>query len=185
MKNPASGYVLQSVYSTRLHFEGLPISEDLPQGDETQITIGWDWRIVAEHCFEVLVTLGIGPTKKRPEKVEAVMIGRFHFVGDKQSLGLLRFVSAGAPTILFPFVREAVSSLTSRGVAGSFQLNPVNMAELAKGFNQAGTTAARQLRENPGLADVFGNAEVLTLLPPALAAPAPQLVEAKTAAPDT
>lgn len=156
MDNPVTGYALEGVYSAKLHFEGQSVTDDMPSGEEAQIAVGWDWRLVADHVFEVVLRVGVEPTKARPERAEAVIVGRFHVQGESQSVELLSFVKLGSVAILFPYAREAVSSLTSKGIFGSLLVNPVNIVELMKGFDQENTTAARQVRENSELAASWG-----------------------------
>ena len=164
VNTPETGYILEKVYSPKLYFEGFPVSEEMPSEDEVSIALGWDWRIVSESAFEVVLVVGFNPTKKRPERAEVVTIGRFSLRGSVQSLEVLKFVRAGAPAILFPYTREILSSLTGRGLSGAFQLNPLNILEALKRFDEGSTTAARQLRENPSLISVLGTSkpEVLT-----------------------
>src|SRR5579864_5857511 len=107
-----SGYVLQRVYTIRASFEGVPISPDMAETG-SPFQLGWDWRIVAERTFEVVVSLKTQPTKMRPEQVEVIQVGRFEMHGaPPPPLVLPRFVKLGAPTILFSYVRETVSNLT-------------------------------------------------------------------------
>lgn len=147
MTAPLTGYVLERVYSTRLLFEGLPTSTEMPEGagTGTPITVAWDWRMLEQTTFEVLLTVSISPTRERPEKAEATLVGRFHMQGDRQSLDLSQFAATGATSTLFAYAREAIGNLTGRGMLGPVYLDPVNIVELMKNFDMAAATGAKQL----------------------------------------
>ena len=60
----------------------------------------------------------------RPIQLEAVLTAQFHRAPELPLRAFLEFLSRSGGMMLFPYFRELVSSVTSRGVFGTFLLNP-------------------------------------------------------------
>lgn len=151
---PLSGYILQQVYANNLEFIGVP-ADDL-KADQPDITVEWDWDTADEGAFRVTLGINVQPSRDRPESVRARLHAVFQCVGEHQSLPLLDFVHDNAPALLVPFVREAIASLTSRGLHGALLLPPVNMVAVMQNMDPMSATGVRQLAERPDLARAFG-----------------------------
>lgn len=151
---PTSGYALERVYAQRQLCETIEPGPDTATSED--VTLGWDWRITAENRFEVLVRVEYAPTRDRPEQVEVAVVGAFRPVGEAQSVELHAFVRVHAPSILMPYAREIVSSMTGRGFFGPtpVYLPPINVAKLMERIDPEATTGAEQLRKNPGLLEL-------------------------------
>jgi len=144
---PETGYNLEKIYfpeqTLRLHGPSEGMAE------ETPMQFGWDWKFLeAKTRFEVLVQISIGPTKARPEDVKLVACAIFSVVGDAQSVALSDFVRLHGPAILFPYVREAISSLTGRSFFGPMYVAPLNIVKIMSDLDPKATTGARQVEEN-------------------------------------
>jgi preprotein translocase subunit SecB len=161
----ASGYALDKVYFPRLALEYVEPHPGLPATPTNETwSVGWDWRVnvAGERAFDVTLTMKLQPTQARPETLYAVVVGQFHLVGPTPPpLAFPRFVLLGAPTLLFPYIREAVSNLTMRGPLGPLLLDPINLTSAMAAMKMGATTAARQIAADLGLASAFGDVEVL------------------------
>jgi preprotein translocase subunit SecB len=115
----------------------------------------------------VILTATVTPTTARPEKVDVVAVGRFAVVGDTPPpLAVPRFVLHGAPMLLFPYIREIVSNLTGKGLLGPLFMDPMNLPAIMASVSLADSSAAKQIREHPEIADPFGDRDTLLGLRP-------------------
>ncbi|HEY4101348.1 MAG TPA: protein-export chaperone SecB [Gemmatimonadales bacterium] len=167
-----SGYVLNRVYFPHLRFEGVSNPDEIKQGPSTPIGLTWNWRIIGDRAFEVMVNVKTEPITARPERVDVLAIGRFELQGPPPGLALPRFVRVGAVSLIYPYAREAITNLTARGAFGPLFLDPVNLTTLDN-FDMSLTIAAQQLRENPALGAAFGDVRALTA-PPSQQLPLPE-----------
>lgn len=147
---PQSGYVLDRVIAYHQGCEVLPPSDEFPDQAETPLTIGWNWSVLGEAQFQVLLSVVCGPTRSRHERVRVDMVAVFSIIGEVVSTNVLDFVRNNGPAILFPYVRETVASLTGRAV-GTLHLAPVNIQNIMRTMNIEQTTGYEQLRAEPNL----------------------------------
>ncbi len=158
----AAPSVPRRVYAAEMALRLRPAG-DLPDGDESAIAFNWNWRLV-DGALNVLFGLKVEPTSKRNEEIEALMVGVFS-LPDESPIHLDHFVAQNAVVTLFPFLREAISSLTMRGFFGPWLFPLVNTVSLARQFDITDTDGFRQLAEDPGLRE-----RVSALLSPAFVA---------------
>lgn len=144
-KVPTAGFALDRVYFAEQALRLVQPTADIPESD-APIAFGWDWRVVGPRNFEVILQIRIGPTQSRPEEASVVMCGAFSVSGPNHSVAAQDFVKAQAPAILFPYLREALTSLTSRGAHGPHYLAPVNVLILMQNFDPDKATGALQLK---------------------------------------
>lgn len=142
-QNPSSGFSLERVYFPELTL-GLVEGEKLPQQDNS-LQYAWDWRISDPTHFEVIISIGLRATQERPEKVRATVCGVFSADSFDLSIEVETFVRIHAPAILFPYVREAISSMTQRGFYSARTLPPINVIRLMDKIDPAIATGAKQL----------------------------------------
>ena len=148
---PQTGYYLERVYVSRQMFVGYADRSQFPDGELGELTFGWDWSFASEEAFDVALSMKLDPTKARPESIEVALTGRFIRHG-KPLLPVGRFASLHAPAILMPYLREVMSALSGRGLSGALYLPPINVEHLMQNMDEESTTAAQQMKENPGLA---------------------------------
>lgn len=79
---------------------------------------------------EVLVKQNSGD--KEQLSISVKMAGMFECIGETQIPNLDEFGRVNAAAIIFPYVREHISSLSVRAGAGAIILPPVNFAALLK-----------------------------------------------------
>lgn len=102
------------------------------EGKQAEYNIDISVRIDPAH---LLVTLNTSFTKKREEKVQfdfnVKMLGLFDIVGEPM-IDYQEFGQVNAAAIIFPFVREHISSLGTRSGLGLIMLPMINFVELRK-----------------------------------------------------
>lgn len=117
-----------------------------PRGDRLP-ALSWDWRRLSESVLEVKIGVRISPTSEVPEELEVVLVGRFsRAAGPDDESAVASFAATNAVAILLPYAREALSALSGRGPFGTFVLQPINVVELAKTFDQTRPTGAHKIR---------------------------------------
>lgn len=112
-------------------------------GGEATVSFEWNWRL-ADDTLNVLFGIKVDPYAGRNEEVRAVMVGVFS-LPDEAPVPLDAFVAQNAVVTLFPFLREAVSSLTMHGYHGPTLIPLVNAVSLARQFDARETDGFRQL----------------------------------------
>ena len=153
-RSPApKAYVPVRFYSTELVYRAVPATEELPTDEEGEVTFKWDWRFVERSFLHVLLGICLSPTKERPEQVEATFVGAFRLPTEEPDVLLDAFVRVNGPTMLMPYLREAISSLTSRGFFGAFLIPPVNIHNLIAGMDTS-ATGTRQVAEDAEMAAI-------------------------------
>jgi|ERR1041385_3010443 preprotein translocase subunit SecB len=141
---PEAGYALERVYFGE---QVLRIVRDEIEfvADDQESSFSWDWRFQDEQAVEVLLRVGIGPSRGRPEEIRAAVSGVFRLIGRAPTVELQHFVRFNGPAILMPFVRECIATMTARGFFGQILLPPFNVHALMQGMNPELTTGAKQL----------------------------------------
>lgn len=115
------------------HVERVPPAdgEKKPNGIQDNVAISGNVSINAEsdRALLTLVVEVVSDPKWRPYRIRVVMVGRFRkATGTRDQF--LEFCQKGAPSILFPYVREAVYRLSLDGRFGVVRLNPLNLQAL-------------------------------------------------------
>jgi len=124
---------IQKVYVKDLSFEtpNSPaiFNEDLQPTVNLQLAN--ESRRIAENTYEVVLrlTVTVGTDDKTFYLAEVNQAGIFHIGGFPDS-AIERMVATVCPNILFPFARELVSDLVTRGGFSQLLLAPVNFEAL-------------------------------------------------------
>src|SRR5438552_3649708 len=106
---PLSGYTISSIHTIRQRVEPREVAEGSEKGIAN---FGWDWRLIAEDLFEVLVTVTIEPDNDRPYETSVELVGRFRRLSPTPSVQLEDFAQLQAVAILLPYVRQFLATLT-------------------------------------------------------------------------
>lgn len=124
---------IQRVYLKDMSFESpnSPQSFSLTGKPEIGVELNSKGRQVADTAYEVVLNITV--TSKSDDKViylaEIQQAGLFHIANvPEQAMG--QVLGAFCPNILFPYAREAVDSLVSRGGFPAIMLAPVNFDAL-------------------------------------------------------
>lgn len=168
-----AGYSFTRLYSTNQEFNVLSPDEveSLPEED-IGLEIGWGWRILdvetadelAERWdappdlnFEVAVEVLVEGPADEPVRASATLVGQFHLAGgDAPPIPLLDFVRLNAVAAIYPYARETIEELTSRGPFDATVLPLANVVAFMRDFDSAASYGAMQLADHPELADALG-----------------------------
>lgn len=122
-------FQLQRVYLKDLSFEA-PRSPEVFRQEwkpEVNLEVNSGARMLEPGVFEVAmkVTVDVKNTEKTAFIVEVEQAGLF-IVQGFEGIELDHLLKGVAPNILFPYVREAVTDLVTRGTFPQFLLQPIN-----------------------------------------------------------
>jgi preprotein translocase subunit SecB len=132
-QQPQGKFAIQKIYVKDLSFE----APNSPQCFTEQ----WDPKVnmdlntnaqgVAEHNYEVVlsITITVSNNEKTAYLVEVQQAGIFHLEEFPDSV-LRAMLGSFCPNILFPYAREAVSDIVTRGGFPQMLLNPINFDAL-------------------------------------------------------
>lgn len=151
---PVAGYSLQRIYVFEQHYQIRGEFEIEELQPEPTISFLWDWRVAGERSFDVMISAEIGPSRERREEIKVTLIGSFK-ADSGETVGFRTFVQQNAVAILFPYLRENLSSLSARGPFGMAILPPMNVVAIASEFDFSASTGAQQMQEDVELADLF------------------------------
>lgn len=130
-------FSIQRIYTKDISFE-TPNSPDIFQVEwkpEIKVDLDTKSKSLTENVHEVVLTLTV--TATLGEKVaflcEVHQAGIFT-LGNMPESQLAHAINAFCPNILFPYAREAVSSLVTRGSFPQLNLAPVNFDAMFANF---------------------------------------------------
>lgn len=155
---PQTGYTLLQVYSNAQHLE---VKQPHASGaGEGEFDLAWDWKILGDATFEVILRIELHATKQRHEEALVSICGRFQVNGQPKTVEFRSFVQTQAVAILFPFAREGLASLTARGFYGPLLLPPMNVARLLERAKFDESTGAKQMADGLPHGLLFGGDEI-------------------------
>ncbi len=130
----------QKIYVKDLSFE-TPNSPDIFKEEWSpgvNMNLSSDANPIDDKLYEVVLTVTVTVTmgEKTAYLVEACQAGIFHIDGFPEEI-IARMVATICPNILFPFARELVSDLVTRGGFPQLLLAPVNFEALYQQQNPA------------------------------------------------
>ncbi len=129
----AQRFLIQRIYMKDVSFESpnTPAVYAEEWNPETNLQMNIATNPAGENYFEVTLQLTI--TVKSNDKtaflVEIAQAGVFEIVGYSQD-ELNHLLAAYCPSVLFPYAREAVASLVSKGSFPEMHLSPINFDAL-------------------------------------------------------
>ena len=150
----APGYYLVRIFSPELLLSFEEPEEGVPS--EENAAVGWDEFAHSTTIFDVILRVEISPTTERKECVRATVVGRFERVGEPERPTFKSFVMQNASAMLAPYLREAVSALTTRGLFGQMLLPPMNVIEMMARMELEKSQGYRHVREHAELAAAYG-----------------------------
>lgn len=150
----APGYYLVRIFSPELLLSFEEPEEGVPSEDNA--AVGWDWFAHSTIIFDVILRVGILPTTERKERVRATLVGRFERVGEPARPTFKSFVMQNASAMLAPYLREAVSALTTRGLFGPMLLPPMNVIAMMGRMNFEKSQGYLRAREHGEIAAAYG-----------------------------
>lgn len=124
---------IQKIYVKDLSFEApnSPATFTDQWEPNVNLDLNTNAQSVAEHAYEVVLSLTVTVSNddKNAYLVEVQQAGIFHLEEFPDSV-LRRMLGSFCPNILFPYAREAVSDLVTRGGFPQLLLNPINFDAL-------------------------------------------------------
>jgi len=131
-----SGIKFAGVFVTKINFEVFPIRIE-------KLNIDLDFNVANNFGPEPLqlqtvLTLKINHKLKETEttfKLEVSVVGLFEEMPGSP-LKIQEFANIQAPALLFPYLRETVTSITAKSLVGPFILPPINVPALIKQANE-------------------------------------------------
>ncbi|MDH5229824.1 MAG: protein-export chaperone SecB [Gammaproteobacteria bacterium] len=132
-ENTNKEFSIQKIYCKDVSFE-TPNSPEIFREQwqpEVNLQIGNATKILAENIHEIVLTVTV--TAKLGDKtaylVEVQQAGIFNIINyTQEEMGIM--VGAYCPTVLFPYVREVVSDIVTKGGFPQLLLAPVNFDAL-------------------------------------------------------
>ena len=115
------------------------VEEELPTAFQ------WNWRFATEDTFDVVFGVKLEASRQRTEEVEALFVGTFQLPEAEPAVKLDQFVRTNAIAAIYPFVREAICSMTSRGYFGAYLLPLLNTVALSRRLEGQDTEGYRAL----------------------------------------
>jgi hypothetical protein len=143
---PLSGYAILGVHaiSQEISVVRPPEGED----DGGDFSFAWDWKFVnSKEVFDVLIRVGLTPTKARPYSAAVGLVGRFQQMEKNPSVAIDDFVTMQAVAILLPYARNYLATLSQSTRYGAFHLPTLNVAVLMADMAPSEATGAKQLRD--------------------------------------
>ncbi len=144
-------FSMQKIFVKDLSLEipGAPEVFKLDYKPEVKLELNSKSRSIGENEYEVEVTVSVTASQEETTLyvVEVQQAGIFSIQGINDNLKMRHALSAYCPNILFPYIREAISSLVTRGGFPPLLIAPVNFdqlfsQQLQKEQQQAQQTAA-------------------------------------------
>lgn len=127
-------FAIQKIYLKDVSFESPNAPQAFTEGDwqpQINVQINSNNQLIAENTYEVVLDITV--TAKKDENtaflVEIKQAGIFTISGFPQE-NLGGMVGAFCPETLFPYAREAISELTTKGGFPQLLLAPVNFNAL-------------------------------------------------------
>ena len=141
-------FAIQKIYLKDASFESPNSPEIFQDADwkpEINVQLNTEGKTLAEGVHEVTLTVTV--TAKKADKtaflVEVKQSGVFQLAGfEQEQLGGM--LGAYCPEVLFPFAREAISDLVSKGGFPQLLLSPVNFNALYMQHQQQQAQQAEQ-----------------------------------------
>ncbi len=129
-----TGIGFLGIYLTKLHFEPYPVIE---KGKNMKIDFNLN-NVFVPGTQQLQSTLSVKMELINDEKggektfvLEASVLGLFEEQQDS-AVKLNDFSELQAPALLFPYLREVISSVTAKSVVGLLILPPMNVPALLK-----------------------------------------------------
>ena len=132
-QQPAQQFAVQRIYVKDLSFETPQGVEVFRQTWKPRVNLDMNTRQnrIDDQNFEVVLTLSVTATQEEKTAfiAEVQQAGIFSVSGLPEPQ-LRQLLATVCPTILFPYAREAVDSLVTRGSFPALMLAPVNFDAL-------------------------------------------------------
>lgn len=146
-EQPQGQFAIQKIYVKDISFEAPSSPQSFTEdwNPKSNLELNTNAQGIAEHAFEVVlsITLTVKNNDKTAYLVEVQQAGIFTIqgFGDSDLRGML---GSFCPNILFPYAREAISDLVTRGGFPQMLLSPINFDALYQQHLQQQAQQAEQ-----------------------------------------
>jgi preprotein translocase subunit SecB len=146
----APQFAIQRIFTKDISFE-TPNSPEIFQKDwkpEIQLDLDTKSNKLAENTYEVILSVTVTATVEGQTAflAEVQQAGIFT-IGNLPEIQLAHTIGAFCPTTLFPYARESVANLVSRGSFPQINLAPVNFEALFASYVQQRNAQAQAQTE--------------------------------------
>jgi preprotein translocase subunit SecB len=109
----------------------IPEGDPPPKPSNPKIELGVRITMLADRRAEVMITVVVTPDPRvKPYDIQVDLGGVFTVRGEGTQEELTDFCQKAAPTILFPYIRQTIASVTSDGRYGRVLLPLLNLQNL-------------------------------------------------------
>jgi len=152
VKDAGSGqFAPQKIYIKDLSFEtphSPEIFTEIFTGEwnpAVNMNLSSEGKPIGEKLYEIVLTITVTVTmeEKTAYLVEAHQAGIFHIDGFSEEI-IARMIATICPNILFPFAREHIADLVTRGGVPQLLLAPVNFDALYQQHQQQNSTPSTE-----------------------------------------
>lgn len=150
------GYRLTSIYAIRQQYEEVFIDEDTDLLPEQDFTIGWEWYPSDSGEFLVLISIDREASDLVLSNISVTVIAHFVVLDTSVAVPFEHFVLRDAPMMMFPFINEIVSSLTSHGADEPEHLSAIHFVTKLEEHDFKASTGFAVLKRDPGNAAALG-----------------------------
>lgn len=106
---------------------------DVPEDTKPDFKINMGWNVKDNIYFVELSTiLRLLHDGKETLKLENTFVGIFSIVNDKENMEIEAYVKNNAPALMFPYIREHISTITQKSGIRPILLPPINILALIK-----------------------------------------------------
>jgi preprotein translocase subunit SecB len=110
----------------------------VPIKSEVLLEIGHNWdRKDDKYTSELQVFLKLVSEDKVVLKLESTFIGVFTVIEGEQNMEIKDYINKMSPALMFPYIREHVSSITQKAGIKPIYLPPVNVLALMKDSDES------------------------------------------------
>lgn len=138
MTENTQNFVLQKIYIKDISFESPKPEEYFTQSLQPQVNLelNTESKTIEDNVYEVTLNINVTATLEKEDEekstmylVEIKQAGIFNISGFEEK-DLHRTINSYCPNLLFPYAREAISSLVERGGFPQLLLAPINFDSL-------------------------------------------------------
>lgn len=134
------GIRISHIFIARSHFEHTANAAELPPNTpvgEMPLAVNVGVGVNPEGTVGIVsVTVATQPESKALYRLLVEMVGIIE-AGSDSNMSLRDYVTKAGPPTLYPFVREAVASMTQRGRFGAIWIPPFNFAAITNELAQS------------------------------------------------
>lgn len=106
-------------------------SFDIPNNSKLNINFKTGNNIMNQKAtVEITTSLKLTHEENEVLKYKSKFVGIFLVEKDSENMGLKEFIQNNAPALMFPYIREQISSITSKSGIKPIVLPPINLMAL-------------------------------------------------------